>query len=313
MVRLPLTFTAIALVLLLAACGGGGGNGSVAQTPASNGSDADKGGDVLIPDGGDVGTGVGDELTARDAVAALTEKLTTRGGLDGWGINETLDKNVYTLGVSDEVALLFLWQDDGTQFLSVTSANVTATENGVSNFVSEDGTLFGKLNVLGENLDHSLFGYWANKTDNPVWGVDTIWGGQKTLVDDMPTGTATYAGKAVAMEYGADADQVPVVNELSGTLNATVNFDDMKFGATMDMKMADGSDWGQIKTIKGLAITGSGFKGDGFVSNPVSGQRHKSGYGKGQFNGPGAAEVVGTFGLNSNGMTNVRGAFGGKR
>ena len=319
MIRLPVTLSAMALVLSLAACGGGGG-GSIASTPLNNGSgsdagedtnagsntnnggnqgsDADKDGDVLIPDSDVPGT---------NAVAALTKKLVADENLNGWYFNNTLDKNAIKLDVSDEGAILFVSNDEtGTELLSITQDDVTVSEKGISTFAKGDG-LSGKLNVVGEELDYSVFGYWVQKTDDNVFeDAGTIWGGLKTAADNMPTdGTATYVGKAVAVEYDSGA-----LNELTGVLTATANFDpkSMSFNAKMDMKTADDSDWGQIRTAKDLDITGRGFQG-GFVSN----QGHTSGYGKGQFNGPGAAEVVGQFGLESNGMTNVRGAFGGKK
>ncbi len=349
MTRLPMTLSAMALILSLAACGGGGGGGSIASTPLNNGggsdagedtdagsntnnggnqgSDADKDGDVLTGGGRDDNMDAGetndtdekpDSNPASEAVPTLAGFIAKNDGSENFKIDvkatikkdagAALSERAHRIVTEDGAILIQSdFSTDHQEIVRIEQDDVEAIDvNGIATFKGENS--FGKLSVPGKGLKHTVFGYWALENadnDHLLDDMGTIWGGEKTLAGSMPTsGEATYKGRAVAVEYGSDKP-----HEMSGVLSATANFDRkvMKLTADMTMRTAKG-EWGTISTIKnGIPIGDASSFAGGFTST-----NGHSGFGKGQFNGQDAAEIVGNFGI-GNGTSQVWGAFGGKK
>ena len=164
---------------------------------------------------------------------------------------------------------------------------------------------------IGNGWSYQSYGVWM--TGLGVGGTQggISYGNPSTVVP--LAGTATFSGNAAAI-YVSPAG-VPAL----ATANMTANVD---FGA---LTVA----WGTSNTVLGnsvvaknvtstvaapqlnanglLTISGTQFSGAAQTNN-----LNLTGVAGGQFYGPNATEIGGTFGLRGNGVESLRGAFGGK-
>ena len=260
----------LVLPLALAACSsGGGGNDDVAVV-----------GDPTTIDGG-VDTGIGDTTddTGTDDGGAVADPggggTTGDTGGDAGDSDTGLDRNLGGSG--------------GPVITSDTPSTLLA--DNTERYDAEGGTVWA-MRVgeapAGADLDYVAFGVWRTRG-----GTSGFVESETVPAPVLPSGTATYAGGALASEDGGDP--------ASGTSRLKADF-------------AAGTLTGGAAFADGLAVdfgtlvigAGAAFAGDGATSN-----RDHTGSVDGTFAGPNAEEAGGVFSLN--GPSTVRGAFGGVR
>ena len=300
----------------------------------SDSTGGDTGGDV-VDNGGDTGGDVGGDTggsPASEPLLAGDSAIETSIKADGIVLKPQgalfTDSSV-GIGIAKDGVIRLTVKNDKTTDLddvnySFDSAAAVETDRGMMAFVSkEDPNTVLVINdlggeALGTQLDHTAFGYWgtadadASTDDSTVLKTGgTYYGGLKTA--NMPTtGTASYAGSAVAIE--TESASRTVMSELVGTMTATADFANGIVDGSLSLKDAySNAAWGTVSTGQ-LNISGTGFSGykatakrEGSTLNDYTG-----GAVKGNFFGPDAAEMGGAYDLN-NGTTNLRGAFGAKK
>jgi len=271
-------WTAIGAILgLLTACGGGGGGGSSAV--ASGGT---------VGQGGFVPSSATSVLAEGGTGAApSTVGLSSNGliSVSGGGTASTVSRTARQVGVVEA-------------FDSTDGRGVVISSPGIMAVASGGGST---------SLEHTRFGVWVDgasveslvESRDGVRGVSSFVIGDATPVAAMPTGgTASYSGKAVAVELRRGAGPRP----LGGSLTATADFAKNRLDARASLNAADGSSGLDI-AMPELVISGNGFAGAA-IGGGLSGRA------RGGFAGPAASELGGVFELD--GAYTVHGAFAGK-
>lgn len=324
MLRHSATLSAVALVLALAACGWPDSSNDPTPTPSSHGSagggdsgsegDANTDGDTIV-DG--TGGSAGDGGTTSNAFTNLT-------GSQDFSFSTASDLGLGRKAAVAEDGTVSLLMSDNTVYLAIGPNDVVATEDGVSRFANAAQRVEGEVSVPGEGLDYTAYGYWivrdAGGGSGTVKDGGAIYGGTRTGLNALAalSGTASYAGKALGVEYAWDAAAKTgeIVTTLQGTMAATVDFDAMTVAATLDMQDAQGAEWGRLTFGNVDFRDSNGNLSSNFTGGITSNQGHKSGFVSGHFHGPDAGEIGGRFGVGAGqgtATTQVRGSFGAVR
>jgi hypothetical protein len=297
--------------IALAGCGGGGGGGGPAPAPAA-------------PAG-------------FTSFSALPKSATTT-------ISGTTLEGSYTAGVQGVTSISTLTDGTGNVALTLDAAGTktAVTVNGAKSSVSysaTDGsvqtTLAGlgapnvsvvysanKQNALisadyvGLGYSYQTYGIWLTGYGTPSGNVGAISVGSTTPVASIPTtGTATFTGYA----GGIYVEPIGVANLTSANLSMTADFANRSISfATTNTEMyqlnalVNSPNPGLI-LIPSLNMTGTltYSAGTNSFSGPIS-AGSLTGQAKGQFYGPAATEIGGTFAVKGSGVTTYAGAFGGK-
>ncbi|MBE1292407.1 MAG: hypothetical protein GJ677_07945 [Rhodobacteraceae bacterium] len=162
-------------------------------------------------------------------------------------------------------------------------------------------------------LDHSTFGFWmdgyprgghaSNANVTGTLGVGSY--GVTTAASNMPTsGSATYVGSSIGFAKSSDGDPYVTASDITMT---TSDFSTMTINSsnTYGTSLITGD-----RAMPELNFSGTGsINGSGFDASVTA--TAASGAVNGQFYGPGAREIGGTFEL-SGPNTDYIGAFGAK-
>ena len=268
----------VAVALLLAACGGGGGGSGGG---GSVGTASPQGG-LTLPTAGN-GSSVIAESGTLGGLQIVRQTTSGKSSVSVAGTPQTWRNTTTPIG-----DLAVFRSLDGASAV-VTGGNGTS---GAANITSFEYTNFGVW------LESSASGVLTGPS-NEVSGAGGFVIGDPTPVGDMPrAGSASYSGRAVAVELRDGQAPRP----LSGTLDATVDFNAGRLSAAADLAgAADGSSFGRV-SMDGLSISGNRFSGAASAGD-------RTGSVEGGFAGPGAAELGGSFALE--GSSTVHGAFAG--
>ena len=169
----------------------------------------------------------------------------------------------------------------------------------------------------------NVYGWSVNKyaDDDPTMGENAKSGfsvyGVPTETSDLPTGTASYAGRVWTEGWSTGSPERDDASVSRGSLELMANFGSGTIGGMLDnfeYRAPGQSSYVDIDSpvlIQNGAITNNEFTAD------LVGQRDAAGFEgdmTGQFFGPGAAEVGGVLtGTNTTLNTVVQGAFGGTK
>lgn len=283
----------LALTGFLAACAGGGGGG---------GSSSSSGGTTITP------FTSWSALTANSTVQALggstissvatgnTQSITGGSFLGTYGSDGDLSS--FTLGASDGSSANFN-KNSGSTF-TYSGDTIIAVNNTNSNVA-----VLVDPNVAGWN--YQSYGVWVNTSPASVAAVSV---GSPTVGSSIPTtSSATFTGGAGGVYYDGSASYVTAAN-----MTASVNFATRQIGfaTTSTAKTNLSTGVTSSATSQNLSGTLSYSAGSNNISGNLTSTGGMSGTAVGQFYGPSANEIGGTYKVNS-GSSYMIGGFGGKR
>lgn len=167
-------------------------------------------------------------------------------------------------------------------------SRASGTKDGLV-FTSPDGQFIAFVDPAIAGFEHQTFGVWVER-DYPTRLLGVASFGNRTAAGSLPAGTAPYNGGSLGFAAEFDGDWYVTVSDIRITTDfATAS---ISSAGTEIVRASTMSAF----TAPGLDFTGSGpVSGTGF-SAPVTGGLGLSGDATGQFYGPGAEEVGGTFG-----------------
>lgn len=285
--------SAVPALLLVAACGGGSGGGS-------------GGGDDTVVSPNFVSFA---ETSADGTVVMSSHTKTASFSTDS--VNG--DYDLGALQSSDDATATVRYRNDLLSRLAISGsgADLTIDEDNGGQFYQDGFLVAGEtadgnsaiavVDPAAYSFNYQTFGYWSNGTNAGTVGVGSF--GARTGASNMPTGTtASYTGVSVGIldtdgaDYGTDSF-VDVSTDFNNVI--VVSYDteiyDLETGANLGF--AGDLDFTATGTISGDRFTA--------LINEMSG----TGTVTGQFYGPSAAEVGGTFEAAGSGGTYF-GAFG---
>jgi len=324
---LPLLMT-----LALAACGGGGGGSS--PSPAASSMPAPASG-AVGQNGNIDGTALKSTGPGPYPVSAVTATLDPGTGPNSGGVSVRDTAATGTVAVTfdpntNQITSVTYHQDSADhELLGLNGSTVTnpqsvpkITKDMISTAVQ--GLTPNQPIVIGETLNYSGFGVWANaiKTNPPggpndgVMAAGVFAAGSPTPTGAVPTtGSATYTGDAAGYASLAKPAGDPHTN---GTLNmafdanARIGIDFAKRTASTSFTNIQAVSMDSIATTARLPdLNGSGSLVGNAYSTSLSGGG-LSGVANGTLNGPQAQETAGTF-TAAGGGTTIVGGFAAKR
>lgn len=278
-------------VVLVAACGGGssGGDGSGGSDPTRNFvSFAEIGpNDTVTMAGntktvsftpsadGDVDTGPVQSSNSATATVRYRNDLLSRLAIRGSGADLTID------------------EDNGGEFSQVAGAVAGQTADGNSVISLLDPTAVG--------FNYQTFGLWTNGETSGTAGVGSF--GARTGAANMPSETtASYSGASTGLVDGDGEDFVT-----GSTVDVSTDFSNVTV-VSSNTEFYDIETGAYLGTAGELDFTALGtLSEDGFTA--IIEELAGNGRVDGQFYGPGAEEVGGTFEASGGGGTYI-GAFG---
>lgn len=310
---------AFTLLGALSACGGGGGGGDTTSTTTTPPSAPDFSSPVEIDPG--------DPLPTDATFPVLVHGTAIEsafGGGSGFGafgapVEATLETSTNTSG--DPAA--------GPDALRLTANGETVVidlrQTTSSSDVSFDGTSFNISNDSGSfiilpvaftanPLNYATFGGWAKTSNDTTTSSDTIrFGafGSPTPETSMPTGTsATYSGNSIGLATLDTGAGGAIVGFTSSDITVTTpDFASVEVSSTNTSFSSLNENTLANPGILNFEATGT-VSGTGFSATPTSADQR--GQVNGQFYGPNAEEVGGTFGLTGDNIK-YGGAFGAKQ
>lgn len=199
---------------------------------------------------------------------------------------------------------------DGSTSVALTNlgapgATLTTSANGQNALVNAEPT------VLGYN--YQTYGIWATGLGTGSGNYGAISVGAATAPASVPTtGSATYAGNAGGLYI--DASGVAYLAASAATLNADFVNRNIAFSSTGTEIVPENNISSSPASAPYLDFTGSLTYASGssnFTGSITNGT--VTGVASGQFYGPNANEIGGTFSLLGSGVQSYIGAFGGKR
>jgi hypothetical protein len=193
-----------------------------------------------------------------------------------------------------------------------------------SNDISFDGTSFNIANESGSfiilpvafndnPLQYSRFGGWAKTSNDTGTTSDNIrFGsfGSQTPAASMPTTAATYRGNSIGLASVTNDSGASIIGFTSSDVIVTTpDFASVTFSSTNSRFSSLNDSTLTNPSLLDFEATGT-VSGTGFTATPTN--PAQAGQVNGQFFGPNAEEVGGTFGV-TGGNVNYGGAFGAER
>jgi len=173
----------------------------------------------------------------------------------------------------------------------------------------------GAINPIGVGWNYQTFGFWAQTPTSTTWIAGAVSVGAPTPASAVPTtGNATFTGAA----GGLYVDSVGNVMGTAANMTANVNFTNQTIGFGTSGTTVINSN-GSSSSAPTLDLSGTltyspgtnGFSGAVTTADPTN---PLNGTATGQFYGPNAQEIGGTYGLSSGtSVSRMVGAFGGKQ
>ncbi|WP_058240310.1 transferrin-binding protein-like solute binding protein [Shimia marina] len=282
------TIAALLCATALSACGGGGSSSDA--TPFTEISD--------LPDSGSVAL-QGEAVTMNYRRNTVTGRLTFEDPSRPTDSTLTATfrngEQVATRATAGSSGFNIDTRDDGTSSVSQHIAVLSSSSD-------RSVAIFANPETAG--LDHTSYGTWLDGDTNTRGSVAAGSYGSRTAAADVPTsGTATYNGKGVGMATVGDGDLYGT--EFDVTLSTT-DFNTVAISSnnTLATNLIDGG----TSRLSSLDFNGTGTITDsGFNANLTSGSG--TGSTQGNFFGPNAEEVGGTFSVSGSTVTHI-GAYG---
>jgi hypothetical protein len=279
----------------LAGCGGGSGSGDgntvVDFTKLSD-----------IPDNGITnfgGTSRSASYTA-DGAGNVTSISSVSGPDAATAVLKTKNGEAVAIRINAPGANVSFDSENGDTFVSDGTTTSASSENDENALIIVDS----QTSVF----QYQSFGTWltGNGTGEGKVGVGSF--GARTNPGAMPSGTATYAGVSTGFLRASDGTSFLTTSDVTVTTDfstVTINSD---VTTGVNVNTAAASPKPGIDFSGSGSVSGSGFK----ASVDSDANLNMSGNANGQFYGPNAQEVGGTFGLDGSGNTYI-GSFGGKK
>lgn len=166
------------------------------------------------------------------------------------------------------------------------------------------------INAPSYGWNYQTYGVWVTGEGTGSGTAGAVSAGSATPVTGMPsTGTAIFTGNTIGIWA---ATGLPAY-ATAANMTANVNFGSRSLGFSTSGTVASSFNGGGAFSAPGLNMSGvATFQGSSSFSGPVSTASGMSGSIVGQFYGPNANEIGGTYNLMGGGSS-MGGGFGGKR
>ena len=302
----------VPVCLMVAGCVGGGGGSkapSAAVAPAAapatpspadgyqRVSDATKAGKLVYQ-----GSSVEFSYTSNNGLA-------TGSGQDQTG-QPTLTINYGSDGIetggsiSGKLASVLVTETDTFTPLGIDKANLVVSADGKTIILLSDPK--SKTNTF----DYQVFGVWQTGVNSASGNIGAASFGSVTKVADVPAnGSATFRGTALGGYNDATGNQFGTIADAS--LAVDFGARNVRFATTNTMKMADTTSSASNLNLTGNLTYAQGANNFSGSVNTVGGL---NGTANGNFYGPGATEIGGTFRAKANtGVESFVGSFGAKK
>lgn len=277
----------------LTACGGGGGDsGSAGPTAFSSWSSVRPSTPVNVTGGG----------------TTFINGVATQSYYGGASATVTLDGN-------RNLSSIKLSANGVTGNFSTANGDVLRINSAAQEFISKDGkavATFISPSALG--WDYQTFGVWggAAGANLSTSSVNSVTLGSITTVSGIPaTGQATFTGISAGY-FASNNGQLYAVAAPSAL---AVDFGTRNFGFATSGTLAAPAAGGSAVSAPALDMRGAGSyaAGTNQLAGSVVTAGGMSGPVIGQFYGPNANEVGGTYAVRSGSIGTMTGGFGGKR
>lgn len=257
--------------------------------------------------GGDSGSSSGTSpFTAWSSVAA--NKATPLTGASGATGN-------ITFGSSRNISAISMNSGTGAGATFSAAAGDTFYQgigNGTIFAVNKQNVGAVVVNPYDAGFEYQTFGAWGSYADGPKpTNTNAVSLGSVTTVTGMPaTGSANFAGYAAGFFYQGAAGYFTTAN-----MNAGVDFAARTIAFSTNSTLVSGAATGAA-TVANPSLNMTGFgtyaSGTSKFNGNVSTENGMIGTMSGQFYGPNANEIGGTYSVNGSQGTAI-GGFGGKR
>lgn len=191
-----------------------------------------------------------------------------------------------------------------TTFDFTTDSEIGRSGGPALSFESKDGERFAVLvrNGVNGGFEHQLFGNWSTGVASGPVAMAAF--GARTRAENLPSGViAEYQGSSVGYSTDFDGDAFTTLS----LIEIVTDFSTIQISST-DTRVTNIVS-GFEEDVPGLDFEGVGTVSGATFAVPVSGT-FADGQAEGQFNGPNAEEVAGTYDLTGEGMIRHIGAFG---
>jgi len=300
---------------LLVACGGGGGggggssSGGVTVTPFTSFSAIQPSSTVLIQ-----GTATGTSYTSNIGtgyVTSLGSPTTTSYGSSSVTAVYNSSGSVSSLTLTPNIGPATTY----TNLTNITNGNLNTVAvygNNISGGTVTNEVVYMYANGLGWN--YQTFGVWltGEGTGSGYGGAASV--GSITPVSGIPaTGSATFTGYSAG--YYTAATGQPYLS--AANMTATANFGTRSIAFNTTNTQISAFNGTGTSAQSGLNLSGTLNYSSGsntFSGTLTSANSQLSGSANGQFYGPTATEIGGTYAVKaSTGVQSMAGGFGGKR
>lgn len=287
----------------LSACGGGGGNGTSATLSSfSSWSAVSKNSSIIASGISQSGTYTYNLDTGAVTDASLQPAYS--GASLTATFNESLQGTTFTIFPVGHDPLKFTRGIDIIEDLNINPS--------ISAAISADETRFALLvKPLDFGWDYQSFGIWStgHGTGSGTYGAISV-GAATPGVSIPTTGTATYTGITGGRYIDGNAQDWFTSSVMTAAANfgtRSIDFTTSGTRSTQDLiNSTANSDLDMFGTLRYVAATNK-------ITGSVSTVSGHTGTVTGQFYGPSAQEIGGTFSLTGGRLGAYAGAFGGKR
>lgn len=297
------------MVVILSACGGGGGGGS--SSSATSAGFTSWG--AVQPNSTVVASGNSTQFTYQASAATGVVSLLTNNGISNGGASVSLSYGSGSLNLtgisiqSAQGATASVGNGNG----SVSVIGVGPVSQVVYGINAARSTEILGINAPSLGWNYQTYGVWVTGEGTGGGTAGAVSGGSPTPVTGMPaTGTALFTGNAIGI---VGAQGIPAY-AMAASMAANTNFASRSIAFSTSGSTAASFNGGGAFSAPGLNMSGTLAYGAGSnqFSGAVSAANGMTGSVAGQFYGPNANEIGGTFNLSSSsGM--MGGGFGGKR
>jgi hypothetical protein len=172
----------------------------------------------------------------------------------------------------------------------------------------------GAIDPIAAGWNYQAFGFWAQLPTPNTWISGVISVGAATPGNAVPTtGNATFTGAAA----GFYVDPAGAIFGTGASMTANADFSTRSIGFGTSNTILTPFTGGSDIPNSGLDLSGTltySAGTNGFAGTVNTADTTLNGTATGQFYGPNAQEIGGTYGLNTgSGLSHMLGAFGGKQ